>query len=73
MLIFQDIYVLDTGIQSSHVAFNNRVIHGYDAISNPPLKSDPNGHGTQVAGKINIIGIIISIPISFPILNKEII
>jgi hypothetical protein len=51
LMVFEDIYVVDTGIQSSHVAFGNRVFHGFDAISDPPLQSDPNGHGTQVAGK----------------------
>lgn len=46
-------YVLDTGIQSTHSAFRkNQVIHGFDAIDSPPIETDPNGHGTQVAGII---------------------
>jgi subtilisin family serine protease len=50
--LLQDIYVLDTGIQSNHSTFASRVIHGFDSISSPALKYDPHGHGTQVAGII---------------------
>jgi subtilisin family serine protease len=49
------VFVLDTGIQSTHETFEGRVTHGYDAINSPPLKSDPHGHGTQVAGMSMLI------------------
>lgn len=50
------VYVLDSGIRSSHVEFDqNRAICGYDTIlgyeSNIPCE-DLHGHGTHVAGLI---------------------
>lgn len=51
----QSVYVLDTGIQSNHSQFQQLPPqHGFDALSSPPLRSDPHGHGTQVAGRITI-------------------
>ena len=45
-------FVLDTGIQASHAEFEGRVEHGIDLVSEDfPIKSDPHGHGTQVAGR----------------------
>ena len=48
----QDVFVLDTGIQSSHKTFEGRVEHGIDLISTEPLHGDPHGHGTQIAGTV---------------------
>ena len=55
------VYVVDTGIQSSHHFFKSRVFHGYDfenrsqlhSHQSPMMLRDPHGHGTQVAGLIH--------------------
>jgi len=47
-----NVYVLDTGIQSTHVTFDGRVTHGFDAFNDEYIRNDPHGHGTQVAGII---------------------
>jgi subtilisin family serine protease len=45
--------VFDTGIQASHSTFQGgNVEWGFDAISDPPLRDDPHGHGTYIAGLI---------------------
>ncbi|MEM6453927.1 MAG: S8 family serine peptidase [Acidobacteriota bacterium] len=43
------VYVLDTGIRSSHVEFTGRVGNGFDVIDGG-APNDCNGHGTHVAG-----------------------
>jgi serine protease len=48
-----DVYVIDTGIRSSHDEFGNRVSgNGFTAISDGNGTDDCNGHGTHVAGTI---------------------
>ncbi|MDF1501893.1 S8 family serine peptidase, partial [Roseisolibacter sp. H3M3-2] len=42
------IYILDTGINTSHVDFGGRAVLGYDALGGNG--TDCNGHGTHVAG-----------------------
>lgn len=44
------VYVVDTGILSTHVEFNGRVLGGYTAIGDGWGTTDCNGHGTHVAG-----------------------
>jgi subtilisin family serine protease len=46
------VYVLDTGLRSSHEEFSGRVGDGYSAIDDGRGTSDCNGHGTHVAGTI---------------------
>jgi subtilisin family serine protease len=50
------VYVIDTGINSAHAEFANRLGEGFGAIGNPPGISgsweDCDGHGTHVAGTI---------------------
>ncbi|NUT95653.1 MAG: S8 family peptidase, partial [Saccharothrix sp.] len=46
------VYVIDTGIRTTHVEFGGRAFHGWDAVDNDPVAQDDNGHGTHVAGTI---------------------
>ncbi len=45
-----NLYVLDTGIRTSHSEFGGRATVGYDAIGDGYYGQDCNGHGTHVAG-----------------------
>lgn len=44
------VYVMDTGIRSTHTEFTGRVPKGFDAIGDGRGYEDCNGHGTHVAG-----------------------
>jgi subtilisin family serine protease len=44
------IYVVDTGVNTSHSAFLGRISAGYSAINDGLGVEDCNGHGTHVAG-----------------------
>ncbi len=46
------VYVLDTGINYSHVDFGGRAVPGFDAFSDGRNGDDCDGHGTHVAGTI---------------------
>lgn len=46
------VYVLDSGIRTSHEEFEGRAQHGIDTISRKPFAFDCVGHGTHVAGVI---------------------
>lgn len=45
-------YVIDTGILSSHVDFNGRVVSGFTSVRDGRGTSDCNGHGTHVAATL---------------------
>jgi serine protease len=47
-----DVYVIDTGIRSTHVEFGGRVTNGYTAIADGNGTNDCNGHGTHVAATV---------------------
>ncbi|MEV4535007.1 S8 family peptidase [Asanoa sp. NPDC049518] len=44
------VYVLDTGLNASHVDFTGRVRQGTDMVDNDSNPADCHGHGTHVAG-----------------------
>jgi len=45
-----DIYIVDTGINSSHTDFTGRIGSGFTSIADGNGVNDCNGHGTHVAG-----------------------
>lgn len=47
-----NVYVVDTGVLTSHTDFAGRVAAGYTAIADGRGSSDCNGHGTHVAGTV---------------------
>lgn len=44
--------VIDSGLDSSHSCFRNKVVSGYDFVHNDNIPDDENGHGTHVASTI---------------------
>ncbi|BEL10388.1 hypothetical protein Q0Z83_085790 [Actinoplanes sichuanensis] len=44
------VYVVDTGIRTTHSQFGGRASYGYDAVEGDNVAQDGNGHGTFVAG-----------------------
>ncbi|MBL1101393.1 S8 family peptidase [Streptomyces coffeae] len=43
------IYVIDSGVRTSHQDFGGRARSGWDFVDNDPVAEDGNGHGTHVA------------------------
>jgi aqualysin 1 len=46
------VYILDTGIRTTHVDFGGRAYGAYTAINDGNGTNDCNGHGTHVAGTV---------------------
>lgn len=44
------VYVVDSGINTSHAAFSGRIASGYSTVQDGRGVEDCNGHGTHVAG-----------------------
>jgi subtilisin family serine protease len=47
-----NVYILDTGIRTTHVDFGGRAFGAYTAINDGNGTNDCNGHGTHVAGTV---------------------
>jgi subtilisin family serine protease len=48
-----DVYIVDTGIHTSHEDFGGRASFGVDVSGSGEGDNDLNGHGTHVAGKFD--------------------
>ncbi|MEV0266780.1 S8 family peptidase [Streptomyces sp. NPDC050617] len=46
------VYVLDTGIRTTHRDFGGRAVSGWDFVGNDAVAEDANGHGTHVAATV---------------------
>ena len=46
------VYIVDTGILTSHTQFSGRASSGYDFVNGDADATDDNGHGTHVAGTV---------------------
>ncbi|MFJ3444098.1 S8 family peptidase [Streptomyces sp. NPDC086081] len=46
------VYVIDTGVRTTHRDFGGRARHGWDFVGDDPVASDASGHGTHVAGTV---------------------
>ncbi|MFJ4963423.1 Extracellular serine proteinase precursor [Streptomyces sp. ADI96-02] len=46
------VYVIDTGVRTTHQEISGRAAHGFDAIDGDAIADDGNGHGTHVATTI---------------------
>ena len=48
-----DVYVVDSGINSSHTEFTGRIKPGYSSVGDENGTEDCNGHGSHVSGTVS--------------------
>ena len=46
------VYIIDTGIRTTHTQFGGRAVKNFDSIGDGQAGNDCNGHGTHVAGTV---------------------
>ncbi|MFJ5779340.1 S8 family peptidase [Streptomyces sp. NPDC093094] len=46
------VYVIDTGVRTTHRDFGGRARHGWDFVGGDAVADDGNGHGTHVAATV---------------------
>jgi subtilisin family serine protease len=46
------VYIIDTGIRTTHNEFGGRAVKNFDSIGDGQAGNDCNGHGTHVAGTV---------------------
>jgi subtilisin family serine protease len=46
------VYIIDTGIRTTHVEFGGRAVGAYSSVKGKASTDDCNGHGTHVAGTV---------------------
>jgi subtilisin family serine protease len=47
-----NVYIIDTGIRTTHVEFGGRAIGAFTSVKGSKTTDDCNGHGTHVAGTV---------------------
>ena len=47
-----NVYIIDTGIRTTHVEFGGRAVGAYSSVKGAKTTDDCNGHGTHVAGTV---------------------
>jgi subtilisin family serine protease len=47
-----NVYIIDTGIRTSHVEFGGRAVGAYSSVKGKANTDDCHGHGTHVAGTV---------------------
>jgi aqualysin 1 len=47
-----NVYIIDTGIRTSHIEFGGRALGAYSSVKGKSSTDDCNGHGTHVAGTV---------------------
>jgi aqualysin 1 len=47
-----NVYILDTGIRTTHVEFEGRAVGAYSSVKGKSSTDDCHGHGTHVAGTV---------------------
>jgi subtilisin family serine protease len=45
-----NVYVIDSGLRTTHQEFGGQALNGWDCVDNDPIAQDPYGLGTHMAG-----------------------
>jgi hypothetical protein len=49
------VYVMDTGIRTTHRDLDGRAVHGWDFVDGDPIADDCGGRGTHMAGVVHAV------------------